>query len=122
MKGEGFATAFERLDREIACLRRQVACSSLWAWNWESRIYRGEDLPPVIIQASAPRPISSRRTGWELAVAAIVACFALCACRPEDGPTEPERSDPFEPHAPITVRAAHRLGDGSIVLLMERSN
>jgi type IV pilus biogenesis protein CpaD/CtpE len=44
----------------------------------------------------------------------------LTGCGPEDKDTTPEISDPFRPPTPA-LRAAHRLQDGSIVLLVERA-
>jgi hypothetical protein len=48
MKHEGFATAFERLDREILALRKEIGLSSLYAWNWESKLAREPQDPCVL--------------------------------------------------------------------------
>lgn len=67
------ASAFRRLDEQVAYLRRQVALSSLWAWNYQARLER----PRVAVHAD---PVERKRHRWELILAAVVACLALCAC------------------------------------------
>lgn len=96
------ASAFRRLDEQVAYLRRQVALSALFAWNYSSRIHRpGGEAISELRARSMPLPVDpleSKRWRWELALAAIVACLALCACGPDGSePREPEISDPFRP-------------------------
>lgn len=70
MKHEGFATAFERLDREVLALQKGLALGSAFAWNWQARL----DHP------------SRLRAAWnwtrervELLLCAVAALLALCA-------------------------------------------
>ena len=112
MKQEGFSTAFERLDREIQALRRMCALGTLFAWNWESKLTQGR----------------ARRWVWtlghrrvELLVGALVAVMALCACEEKDRtPTRVVDPGPPFPDPRPTLRSAHTLQDGSVLLVVTR--
>ena len=67
------ASAFRRLDREIAILHRQIALSALFSWNLES--YTPRRGAPVRTD-----PVERKRSRWKLVVAVVLACLALCAC------------------------------------------
>ena len=134
------ASAFRRLDREIAILHRQIALSSLFSWNyagrgdWLAKRSGSGDLADLESWAPgrsralvAPDPVERKRHRWELVLAAVVACLALCACKPEDSsPKAPEISDPFRPPPELRprVRGLHVFpskgaGPEEVVLLLE---
>ena len=111
------ASAFRRLDREIAILHRQIALSALFSWNLESW---APGRNRVLV---APDPVERKRSRWELAVALVLACLALCACEPEDTkPREPDISDPFRPppYMRPQVRALQAYPSGEVVIVIQR--
>lgn len=66
-KHEGFATAFQRLDREILEIRKAIAISTLYAWNWETAIRREDPNMACLVRlrglkARVARWVGDRRT------------------------------------------------------------
>lgn len=109
---------FERLELHRTCLIQQIALSHLFSWNYATKLTPIRD---ELVRNYRER--YSLRSKLEMLVAGLVACLALCACGPDDkGDSTPEIAGPCPPGLPVTVRAAHRLEDGSIVLLIERND
>ena len=124
------ASAFRRLDEKVADLRRQVALSSLWSWNYAAIMpangaWNRSHLSDHNLK---PNPVERKRTRWELAVAAVLACFAFCACG--DVPrsrelTRPEIATLLSPEGIATWDvdyAWEQAGTGKIVIVGWRKN
>lgn len=118
MKHEGARTSFERLDREILSLRKRVSLSSLYSWNYGSKL---DVTPPALPRL--PNPPVDRLTGWELGALFLSLCMLLCSCKEREGSNVPEISDPFRPPRPaVRLLGAQELQDGSFVVIMHKES
>lgn len=110
------SSAFRRLDREILGLKKAIALSTLFSWNYESKLR-----PVVECVQEKPRHLR----GWhplEVFAACLALCLALCACGPNNKDNTPEIAGPCPgPGLPVRVVGAQHLRDGSTVILLRRN-